>query len=522
MKRLSLLWVYIACLPFFVYSQTDTSEVLLYAWKLTDGFLIEPHNFDTTITYFQIMNPIEKTSISNSWLGNLGSAWKSNVYYLNSTENRSDFIFDNNFRNYGFSKDNQLFYYSKAPYFDINWTTSTKSRNENQLSALYTQNINKKLNVGMVYKLISSIGEFPNTLISHHSYDVFTSYIGKKYSLHATFIRNKYKNQESWGVFEDGNYDPEFAKANIETASSVYYDRSFNVSQQYKFGFTKKIVINDTTTESNFIEFGRLNHVFSFSDNYRVYKDDQPDSDLYGTIYNRALTKDSIHLAKIENSLYWTFKEIKRENFNGRLTVGATLENLKWNNFAVIDSVQGEDTVYYNVNHNFYEENFDNFKLMANLDARTKMFIFNVYGHYYMGSVFQKTNKANNIEANLLISKGIMLGKQKTDFYVKLKYASNSPTIFENHYESNHSSWNDTLSNVINTEARVGINIPAIKVKAEFISNYTENCIYFDTIPLQADKSLSVIAFSLKKDFKFGPFRSNNQVIFQTKTNYQT
>ena len=522
MKKRALLLILFVCFRFIAFSQEDTTKNVLYGWTLTDGFLIEPYEFDTIIDYFQILNPIEKYSISNNWLGNLGSAWKSNVYFSQFEEKRTDFIFDNNYRPYVFSKENQVFYHSKAPFFDIHWTSSQKSRNENQLSALYTQNVNKKWNVGMRYKLISSTGEFPNSLVSQHSMNPFVSYTGDRYSMHTAFIRNKFKAQENGGIdnTSDDNkvLDPEFATALIGTASSVYYDRSFLLSQEYKFGFTKTIVINDSTTESTFKELGRINHVFSFDDNYRVFADGTPlkisEGGYYDTtLYNNTdvkLTRDSIRLAKIENSIYWTFKEIKKTNFNGRLTIGGTLENLKWINNGVIpivDSINTDvspiDTVYIKSDANFYNTDYTNIKLLTSLDARTKMFIFNANAYYYLGKAIGETNKADNVGGSLLISKGIMVGRRQSDFYFKLKIDNYSPYIFEQRYESNHYRWdnnNDTIDGdnfvTINTqEIRAGLSIPSIRAKAEFASRRTTNYIYFNefSMPQQYKEPINVV-----------------------------
>ncbi|NJO91523.1 MAG: putative porin [Chloroflexia bacterium] len=368
------------------------------------------------IDNFQNYIPVDRYSISNSWLGNIGSASKSNIRFTQQEENRPDFIFDNNYRPYVFSQENQVFYHSKSPFFNIHWTTSSKTRDENQLYALYTQNINKKLNVGMRYKLISSKGEFDNSLISEHSMNPFISYIGERYSIHASFIRNKFKSEENGGINHLGTdntpVEPEFATPLMTTASSVYYDRSFFVSQEYKFGFTKKIVINDSTTESTFREIGRINHVFSYDDNYRVFADENPikktitegvQTGYYDTIFYQLdklnETRDSIKYAKIENSLYWTFKEIKKPNFSGRLTVGGTMENIKWLNSVLkpaVDSTNEETNVSYfsMADTTFYETDYNNIKLSASLDARTKMFIFNTNAYYYLGDVIGKTNKS--------------------------------------------------------------------------------------------------------------------------------
>ncbi len=551
MRKTILLFSLLLSFHFLTNAQEDTTKNELYGWQLKQGFLIEPYEFDTTINNFQIYNPVGKYSISNSWLGNLGSAWKSNIYFSQQEEDQTDFIFDNNYRPYVFTKENQVFYHSKSPYFNIHWTTSSKSKNENQLYALFTQNINKNWNIGIRYKLISSAGEFPNSEISEHSMNPFVSYIGERYSMHAGFIRNKFKTLENGGINHLGDdgapVEPEFAQPFLTTASSVYYDRSFFLSQEYKFGFTKKIVINDTTTESTFRELGRINHVLSYNDNYRIYADSDPlqstvseegvQTGYYDTLfYQQELsagkvlkeTRDSIRYAKLENSLYWTLKEINRPNFNGRLTVGGTMENIKWTNTILAphrDSVNTEgDVEYYSMkDSSVYETNYNNIKLSASLDARTKMFIFNARAYYYLGDVIGKSNKADNFGGDLLVSKGIIIGKRQSDFYFKLKLRKYSPYLFQEHYESNHYSWDSTFSNIDEQEIRAGLSIPSIRLKGEFATKLTTNYIYCDSNALfqqLTGEVLNLTSIRLQKDFKLGRFFIKNKVVYQLPPNF--
>jgi len=516
MKKILFLFFFLSGSYFSAFSQTDTTQIDLRAWKLIDGFLPESVNFDTVINDFQIMNPVERFSVSNTWLGNVGSAWKSNVFFTETPVYQSDFIFDRNFQPYIFSKENQVFYHAKKPYFDITWATGTKTRDENQLYALYTQNINEKWNIGFRYRLTSSKGEFPNNLVSEHSMNAFASYTGERYSMHAAFIRNKFKTEESGGINStDLPLDPEFAQANLAAASSIYYKKTFFLSQEYRFGFTKKVFINDTTTESTFKELVRINHVFSYDNNYRIYYDEDTSTTFYENRFlNDNLTRDSVRLARFENALYWTFKEIKRSNFNGRLTVGAALENLKWINTGDVLHI---DTITSNIDSTLLDTAYNNIRLMANLDARTKMFIFNANASYYLSQIFGATNKAENYIGNLLISKGILIGKQQSDFYVKLHLSRTSPTEFERQYYSNNFEWENSFGPVLTAEGRVGLKIPAVRTGAEFGYARITDYVYFnsDALPSQYSDAFNVMSFRLHKDFKFGHFFSRNRAVYQ-------
>jgi hypothetical protein len=495
------------------WSQTvDTTKNELYAWKLNEGHLIENTELDTTINSFQIFNPIEKQSICYSYLGNLGSPARSNIYFTESNENQDDFIFDRNYNQYVLSHKTMLFYHSKKPFFDLSWASGTKKRDENQVSALYTQNINKKLNVGFRYKLISSLGEIPRNKTAEHSLNLFTSYIGEKYSIHASFIRNKFKNQESGGINDSLNATPEFSQPLLSNASSVYFKRDIFISQQYKFGYTEKIVVDDTTTESTFHELGRFNYIFLMNKNNRTYQEGETDRLYYNNTYfatpDSISTRDSMAYSRIENTLYFTFKEIEKENFKGRLTVGGSHEYLL---------ATGIDNSYAF----FREEKYSNIKLSSNLDARTKNFIFSVKAYYYPKISSSNAHKSGSYYGNVLIDKAINIGKWRPAFYFNLSHSSIKPYLTEQSYTSIHFRWDNDFKNRINTDFKLGFKIPQAYFDLNLAYGVNQNEIYYDSLalPVQYGDFMTIRSIRLQKDFHFGGFVMVNKLAYQAVSN---
>lgn len=503
MKRFKILLPILFLWQIQLFAQSaDSTQKELHAWNLLNGYLIQPAEFDTLIADFHILNPIERFSISNLYLGMPGSPWKSNIYSNCLQVPVSDFFFDRHYHLNLLTVENQTFYHAKRPYINLHWTSAPKERAENLVNAVYTQNINQKLNVGLRYRLIAAGGEYPRAIVSQHSINLFTSYKGEKYAVHAALVRNKIRANENGGI-TDSIIDPEFAQPLISDASSVYYKRSFFISQQYKFGFTQKIVIDDTTSISNFKEAGRLNYIIRFDKNYRVYKDDKPAGGYYENIYiDSTRTMDSIHMSRLENSFYWSFKEIEKENFKGRFSLGSTFEHIKWS------TIDESDTVYQS-------KLFQTIKLFANLSARTRNFEFTVDGSYYLKGT--DGYKQSNYEGNLLISKSINIFKLRTSFYAKLRYQLNSPDLYVQKYRSNHFRWKNNFSDVFSSNARFGIDIHKIKLNAELLNGIVKNYIYFgeNALPAQQSDLLNVLSFSLSKVFKFGIFGSVNKVVYQ-------
>jgi hypothetical protein len=525
MKRFIILVIITIALQYSIFSSpTDTIKNELYGWNLTNCYLIEPISFDTIINDFQILNQNEKVSISNSFLGKIGSPWKSNLFHYQIKVPQSDFYYDQNYDQNLLTPTNQVFYHSKLPYFDIDWTTAQKKRKEDQLNVLYTQNINKKLNVGMRYRLIASGGEFPRAISSQHSFNLFTSYLGEKYSIHAAFFRNKISANENGGI-DDSIADPQFAPPLLKKAESVYFKRSIYISQQYKFGITKKIVIDDTTTITNFREAGRLNHIIRYDDNYRAYHDKSPNEDFYQKNYiDTTLTKDSVYLSKLENTLYWSFKEISKENFKGRLTLGATYDIIKFSSIEEPDTLRNsfklpgvnEEITWSRLEETKYRnEYFHTLKLYANLSAKTKNFVFDVNGSYYIKG--DNGYKNEDKELNLIISKSINIFKARTSFYGKYGFRQESPNLLFRNYISNNFKWQNSFKDIFISNLSFGIDIPKIRLNAEVLMGTVQNHVYFDSLamPNQLGDLLNVVSVSVNKNFKLWIFGSRNRIVYQ-------
>jgi len=508
MKKYILIFSLIFCQFISSAQEPDTLKNLLYAWKLDDGFLEKDVELDTVIDYFQWFNPIEKFGISYTYLGNIGSPFQSNIFFIENPTAQTDFIFERNYYPYLLTKENILFYHAKKPYFNISWTTGTKKRNENQLNALFTQNINKKWNVGVQYKLICSLGEILRSQTKEHSMNFFTSYIGKKYSMHGAFIRNKFTNQENGGANDTASL-PELARPFLSSTESIYFMRDFFISQQYKFGYTEKIVLDDTTTETNFIEAGRLNYVISFGKNYRQYYEGSEDTSYYEKTYFYSNdTLDLLTLNKFENCLYWTFKQIKREKFNGRLTLGGTHEYIKYSQIA------GNYAAFKTLD-------YSNVKLSTNLDARTKNFFFAVNGYYYP-TFSNKSFKSGSYFGNIIIDKALNIGKWRPEFYLNLSHSSLKPTLFEQKYYSVHFRWENDFKNKIVTDTKFGLKIPEILFNVEVAYGINLNYIYYQDsifLPTQYADPLIVRSVMVNKDFKLGSFHMRNKLVYQEINN---
>lgn len=506
-NKISVLKIILIALIFnqvSLYAQETDTVRDQYTWFLEDGYRIHEVNFDTTINLFHTFNPIEKVSFSNTYLGNLGSEYNSNIFIDELEKPYTDFLPENQFATYLMTVKNQKFYFSKKPYIELKYIMSSKRKNENNLRILYTQNINKKWNVGLNYGLIASDGIFPQSKTSETSLNFFTSYTGNKYSMHAAYIRNKFRLQESGGIDSTDVTDPDLSLPQIESASSTLFKSNFFISQEYKFGKTTVEIVDDTLKQTVYSQKGKLNYIFNYENNYRNYLDDDSLSGFYSDVFiNSIWILDSVSLKLFDNSLYWTFKEMNIGNSKLVNSFGAGYEIIK--NYGFKGYVFINEGDYYK-------------SLSANFNSKGEFdkFRYNLNAFYYLYGY-----KVNDYRGRFTLEKDVSLKRYISTFNLNLELSKRTASFMEQYYYSNHFIWDNNFDKKNTAKVKFEFSIPNRKFKVELAYAQLGNYIYFDTsaYPVQLETALNVISVRGQKEFKIGKFHTLNKVVWQLADN---
>jgi hypothetical protein len=487
-----------------LYAQETDTVPNRYSWILEDGYRIHEMSFDTTINQFHTFNPIEKISFSNSFLSNLGSEYISNIFFDELEKPYSDFLPEKQFSAYLLTAKKQRFYFSKKPFIELRYILSTKKRNENNVGVLYTQNISEKWNVGFNYELIASDGIFPQSKTSEHSLNFFTSYTGNKYSIHAAFIRNKFRLQESGGILPIDVTDPDLSLPQIESASSTLFKSDFFISQEYKFGKDIVKVIDDTLKQTVYREKGKLNYVFNYEHNYRNFLDNNPINEFYNDIFIDSIsTIDSLSLKLYDNSLYWTFRELNIGNVRLVNSFGAGYEIIKNYNFKG----------YIFINEGDYYKS-----LSARINSKGE---FNKFRYNFNAFYFLQGYKTNDYRGIFNVEKDFALKRYVSTLSLDIELSKRVASFMEQYHYSNHFIWDNNFSKKNTAKVRFGFSIPERKFDVELTYALLDNYIYFDSLayPVQLETVLNVLSVKGQKEFKFGKFRSLNKAVWQLADN---
>lgn len=245
MKReVLIIFVLFNLIIYNVSGQIDSlSGRLLYTWTIDPYSLNSKYaDIDTSLNEFQKFNPLLKSTITSNYLGNLGSASQSNIFY-DRRINETGFIFSEPFGVYFLLPYEHSYFNTKRQFTVLNYSSAgPKEESEQLLGVLHTQNVTKDFNVGLKYNLVSSDGRYLNQKTQIHTASLFTSYKHKGYQIHGNYTLNKVSNEENGGI-DSLHYlgSREYSRAltipvKLNDAGSKVVNSGFYLTQEYRFG----------------------------------------------------------------------------------------------------------------------------------------------------------------------------------------------------------------------------------------------------------------------------------------------
>ena len=493
----------------------------IYSWALNEkSYAINYIRIDTLPYDFARFYPNLKKHISNSWLGYLGSASISNNYFEQELTDR--FLFTTSYKDYLVRANQIRFYDTKKPFTRFNYSTAgQKNYAEQTLGILHTQNVNRWINVGFHYDLLSYKGLYsynPNlgfnirrNMMSNSRLRLFGSYIRKNYALQLAYVSNNIEGIEKGGLFDDEEIeDQDLRPQDIENALDFAYsttnENSFIVNQKYRFLFNRKVNLGDTLEVFERVPFLEVGHNFSIRRSYRKYTESQisgTDPFYENNYISSSLTRDTAFYRQFKNSFIVSFPGLYKANFDAK--VAGVLNNYIENYYYFepdhyLTSGNNETTFDNSVSGLLFASHKSGLKLKGELEF--------FFSGYRIGDLDFKSN----------LTKSFALFDNKNNFiYAGFDFNKHKPTYLYSNYFSNHYRWNNLFSDESNTVISGGIMLGKLKTNLELRYGLTSNYLYLNenAIPDQKDGFLNVFALQLEQKFDLGSLQSETKALYQ-------
>lgn len=492
-------------------------EPLVKLWQLeSDGAYKVRHYRDTTDMSSQILYPIYKKSIANSFTGNVGAANQSAIFAHRKPI--QEFLFLQPYEAYISRPETHKFIDTRTPYTELNFSTGgNNNKEENILNTLLSRNINKNWNVGIMYNLISSDGQYQNQKHKVYDFTVFSSYEYGRYKLYGFINHNRLKLKENGGIADDASIKPDTTsnaidiQVNLNNAGASLHNYNYFLSHQYNIGEMKERVLFGDTTQVYPI---KIVHTVHLDKSSREYHDAEENNDFYSQFlyaYNQKI-QEKTNFQSLKNSAQIVLNEGYFNWFKYGLRAELQYEKIRYNlpelkavfpnDWELTSTTRKQDNIAIEGGAFFSSTE------KTNWAASWRTYI----SGYRSGDTEAKAHYTRYLGNDSLRNHKLQLN---------FEMISKTPSLLWNEYFSNHIRWNNNFSK--ETQLKIGGFYQNKTFELELggywqaIDNYT----YFGekALPQQNSGKISVLTAYAKKNFRWRKVHFEPTVYWQQSSN---
>ena len=486
----------------------------VFAWR-HNRYLntLQPFTLDTSYSAYRVDYPFLQQDVGADYLGTMGSAVVLHNYF-NRQENPY-FYYLNPYLEYAITPDNILFYNTKTAYTRFRYSGTLFGNSmfeEGNVSLLVSANMRPAWNGTIQYRHFGTRGLLQHETTDNNALTISTSYSGKRYNAQAGFIYNGWNNNENGGITDDAFVldtimDVRTLSVSLNAASSKINYYSFFITHSY--GIPLNFFRRDSTLHDDGTAI-YLGHAAEYSAVARTYYDRIDETDSAGrAFYNEAFyihpvqSRDSMRMSLFDNKIFLTLQPWSASAIVSKLTGGIGYSHLS--NYAFRPQFYVSPPEGNAAQNNFY--------LYANASG--------IFRRYFQWSAFARYDFAGYTQHDLLVdgTAGISLYPLKRGVHLtgNIVFQTRRPDYFLNNTYANHYIWQNDFDKTKELKLQATLTIPDWRLEASFNYSLLSDAVYFDhnAQPVQHGNELSILAASVKKDFKLWWFHLEHRILLQ-------
>lgn len=531
-RYVSVIVLLLLSLGLFAQEQ-DTASKIIEQWSLSRDFTEEVNiPFDTVFSLFHRFRVSDRYSFANAFPGNYGLPFYQINFFDRITD--PDKFLSTHYFPVMYEPDRSVFMNTQVPFSELVWSFGAPAQTSEQTFRVrHSQNINRFFNIGVVYDIIYSLGQYNYQRAEDKNFTFYSSYRRQRYKAYLSAGINNLTSYENGGIADPAqlpDFDTREVQVNLgdlNRAVSVLKNRNVLLVQRYTIGGSSSAVPSDSASseKTGFLGLsGTFSHIFTWENNRRSYSDNSPLSGFYDTTYiSRSVTFDSLSFRIIKNTLRFDFLTDPSRKF--RLGGGFGIRN-ELHRYSQIIPVPPTDTIF--IKRETTIDTIPVFSDTASWKRNNNALVgklFNNIGDKFSwmaaGELFLTGNRAGDFRFDGEIVKSFDWKKGRASWKIFGSMLNRQPSFWYGQWGGNNIRWTNNMDKEFRIDVGSAFSIPGRNADLRFnyaiIDNYTD----FDTgaLPSQNSGGLSVAALSIKKGLRAWKFHLDNDVLIQQSSN---
>lgn len=463
------------------------------------------HKQDTSYNAHYYDYPFFRQDVNATWQGNAGSAVQ--LYSAPKREEEENAIFFTPYRSWSYTPANLPIYNTKTPYTELGyWGTllSGQDKEEINLRLLTTQNITPASNITFELNKYGGGGMMMKSTTANYNLALSTSYLGKRYSMHAGWLHDKLTKTENGGIrdnmwIRDTSVASREIEVNLAKAENIISRNTLFIHHNYRIPFG-----NDSLTTA-FV--GHQTEWNLYNKNYTDEISDEYGRKFYNNQFyiNDRKSSDTLRTMRLDNKVYLRLQPWKADAPLSKIDVGIGDKLLSYHDV-------------YNVPELYSRKLYQNsVYAYAGLRGKVKKYFDWDAG----GQLFFAGAQAGdfNVDANMQFNFFPFRRNRNSPLSVGVHFHTDltEPDHYQQQIYTNHYRWENHFAKESNTRISANLNIPAWRLDAEVTYSILANKIYYDTLGIVRQRSgaMNVLTASLRKDFTLWWFHFDNRLLLQ-------
>lgn len=506
------------------------------AWRLSEP--LGQHLESTIDTLFEDFHRTAIPSmVSAAWAttGNYGAPGQNQIFFDRPI--MSQFFMEDAIDAWLHATTNHRFYNTRIPMTLLSHCTGgDKYSNQDRTKALFSGNVNKRLQLGAGLDYIYSKGSYDHQAVKNFSWNAMTSYMGDRYELQAFFNHYSFSTLENGGITDDRfitdpasvqggvtRVDNKSITTHLTSAQNTLESSHFYMNNRYKVGFYRyeRDSVTDTIIGRTYVPVTSFIWTMDYKSNSHKFINQSGSQDTIffpSTYLWLGGTDEKTKAWRLRNTIGVALLEGFNKYAKFGFSVYGTHEVRNFTQVPDTIAAADRDELLDDVPHEIAGTNTQHLLWIGGQLTKQR----GTHLRYQAMAQFGVLGEAaGEIDINGDVTTRFKLGSDSVSLRAYGYFKNLAVPYLIQNFRSNHYIWQNNFNKTQRMRVGGELTVPHTGTRVNVGYETLKNFIYFDTLALPAQSSQAIHVFSatLNQNLHFGIFNWDNAITYQTSSN---